>query len=262
MNLDDAVHWDVAAYALGALDLRETLEFEEHLAGCSSCAEELAALLPTVALLSEVDIDAFEVAEQQALRDEGLWRLVATERARASRRRALTLAAGVVVCALAAAGSAIAGAALAGGDPPPAAAPGATTTTAPGPTASPDWGPPDLDGTPLPDDERFSATDNTTGVEADLVLTGRAWGTQVSFTLSALTGPRTCRLLVVRSDGTAEVAGTWQVPEAGYGTAAQPAPLRLQISTSVERSTIDRIQVQSLAEDGEITTLVTVPLSR
>ena len=74
----------------------------------------------------------------------------------------------------------------------------------------------------------------------------------MSFALSGLTGPRVCRLLVVRADGTAEVAGTWRVPEPGYGTEAHPEPLLLQTSTAMDLSEIDRIQVQSLEDEGEI----------
>lgn len=255
---DEAVHLDVAAYALGALDTDDAAEFEEHLAACARCAEELEALLPTVALLSHVDIDALHAAERSRM-DEELWRLVAAERARTSRRRALTLVAGVVVSALAAAGSMVAGAALAGGDPP-VAAPGPTTPPATTVAPSPSIGETGAGGA-LPDGARYSATDTDTGVSAELVLTGRVWGTQVSFTISALTGPRTCRLLVVHADGTAEVTGTWRVPETGYGTEAHPEPLLLQAATSAQLAEIDRVQVQSLDDSGEITTLVTVPIA-
>src|SRR2546423_7612149 len=40
----DAIHELTAAYALDALDEREQREYEEHLARCPSCREELASL--------------------------------------------------------------------------------------------------------------------------------------------------------------------------------------------------------------------------
>jgi len=51
-----AAHWDVAAYALGALDAEDVERFEEHLAGCWACAAELESLVPIVGLMSTVDI--------------------------------------------------------------------------------------------------------------------------------------------------------------------------------------------------------------
>jgi anti-sigma-K factor RskA len=39
---DDALHELTAAYALDALDLEEEREYEQHLAGCRQCREELA----------------------------------------------------------------------------------------------------------------------------------------------------------------------------------------------------------------------------
>jgi anti-sigma factor RsiW len=44
MTTSDAPHWDVAAYALGVLDHRDTARFEDHLADCASCAVELESL--------------------------------------------------------------------------------------------------------------------------------------------------------------------------------------------------------------------------
>ena len=42
----------VAAYALGALDEHEVRSFEEHLAGCAECREELTAMRETVGALA------------------------------------------------------------------------------------------------------------------------------------------------------------------------------------------------------------------
>lgn len=42
----------LAAYALGALEQQESRSFEEHLAGCARCREELAAMRETVGSLA------------------------------------------------------------------------------------------------------------------------------------------------------------------------------------------------------------------
>jgi len=49
-------HYDVAAYALGVLEEPDCSHFEEHLATCDACAEELESMLPVVDLLADVDV--------------------------------------------------------------------------------------------------------------------------------------------------------------------------------------------------------------
>lgn len=55
MNATDHSRWneDLAAYALGALDPRETAELERHLDGCERCQEKLRWLTPAVQALPE-----------------------------------------------------------------------------------------------------------------------------------------------------------------------------------------------------------------
>src|SRR5918992_6258302 len=48
----NAVHDLTPAYALDALDDTERVEYEEHLAGCDRCREELAALREAVSSLA------------------------------------------------------------------------------------------------------------------------------------------------------------------------------------------------------------------
>ncbi len=53
---DADMHDNVGVYAVGALDPDQAAEFEEHLAGCVRCADELAGvqnLLSTLALLAD-----------------------------------------------------------------------------------------------------------------------------------------------------------------------------------------------------------------
>jgi anti-sigma factor RsiW len=47
-------HIDVGAYALGLLEDQDKVTFDAHLARCSSCTAELAALSPVAALLVRV----------------------------------------------------------------------------------------------------------------------------------------------------------------------------------------------------------------
>ncbi|ASW54219.1 zf-HC2 domain-containing protein [Plantactinospora sp. KBS50] len=260
-----ADHWDVGAYALGVLDAEDTARFEEHLAGCWACAAELEGLLPVVDLLGEVEADALPPVGRQPADDAMLDRMlvtVARSRRRTRRHQTLAIAAGLVVLVMATGGALAVGrqsaARTTAAPPPPSAA--ASATPGPGDTwvdgqPGPGFGGPDLEG-----GEKLTATDDTTGVRADLILASKAFGTQLSFALSRLPGPRNCRLVVLRHSGGAEVVSTWTVPVTGYGTASESMPLMLQAATAVPREDIDRIQVQSIDEKGVATPLVTVPL--
>jgi hypothetical protein len=238
MTTRDAEHWDVAGYALGVLDERSAARFEEHLAACPLCVDELESLLPTVALMSEVDGSSLEVIDQSPLPG----RLISTvrlDRRRSMRRRVLAGAAATVL---------VGGAAL---------VTGATLLPGLGQQATLDPGA----ITALPDaDEHWSATDPASGVRADVVLERKLWGTQVWFALAPLEGPLTCQLLVVDRDGTVHTAASWWVPPEGYGTEARPAPLVLQAATAVAPDDIVRIEVQTIDRDGGTAELVTVPL--
>ena len=241
-------HWDVAAYALGVLDPREIPRYEQHLAECPSCALELERLVPASAVLA--DVDPAELREVDDFRQsDRLLEAVRGQRRRDRRRQRLAVAAGTAVAAAAAGFALLAGASWFAG-------PGTVTAADPAPAASPAG----IGGPELGDGERFSATDPGTGVHADVLLEAADWGTQVSFALSALAGPRECQLVVVRTDGTPAATATWRVPADGYGTAAQPAPLTLQTATAVPRTDIDQIEVRAFGPDGTFITLVTVPL--
>ncbi|BFU43076.1 zf-HC2 domain-containing protein [Krasilnikovia sp. MM14-A1004] len=252
-------HFDVAAYALGVLDERDAARFEDHLIDCPTCAVELESFLPVVDVLSEVDADAL-VATEQSRRDGLVLKQmigeVRHERRRANSRRLYSLAAAVVVFAMLSIGALFAGAKW--------FAPQQPTT----PVAQ--RGPSQLDPLPLTDDgpgiggpdltgERFGGSDPRSGVRADVALEKKDWGTQVSFAVSNIKGPRTCRLVAVRTDGGSEVLTTWTVPEKGWGTAENPKPLLLQAVTALPRDDIAHLQVQSVDDKGAAETLVRVP---
>ncbi len=261
-----AAHWDVAAYALGVLDPQEAERFEEHLAGCWACAGELESMLPVVNLLSEVDGESLITAEQSRSDGRLLDRMiveVGAHRRKVRSRQWLAAAAAVAVLATTTGASLVAGGRLFGdGGTPSDVVAGARTSAPATPPANPGGsGGPGIGGPDIGEDgEPFSATDVQTGVEAKLVLETKTWGTQVSFQLTKLTGPRKCRLTVVREDGTKEVLNTWSVPPAGYGTKEEPQPLLLQTSTATPRNEIDRIQVQQVTKEGVVESLVEVPV--
>jgi hypothetical protein len=256
-------HFDVAAYALGVLDERDAARFEDHLIECPTCALELETFLPVVDILADVDADAL-VATEQSHRDgvvlQAMIGEVKKERKHANSRRLFSLAAAVVVFAMLSIGALFAGAQWFA---PDATTNSPSTTTAqrsskqldplPLTEGGPGIGGPDLTG------NRYNGSDPRTGVSLDVGLEKKDWGTQVSYAVSNVKGPLTCRLVAVRTDGSTEVLSTWTVGDKGWGTAANPSPLLLQSVTATPRDDIAHLQVQSVDAKGNAETLVRVP---
>ncbi|MBY8871233.1 zf-HC2 domain-containing protein [Micromonospora sp. PLK6-60] len=255
-------HMDVAAYALGVLDQQEAERFEEHLATCWACAAELETMVPVVGLLSGIDGETMMALEQTATDPALLDRTlvaVRADRRRARMRQVLAAAAAVVVFGgLTGVGIA----SLTDSAGAPQALPTGRSTAGPEqPTPGPTVTGPGVGGEgQLPDGDPVSATDQSTGVKADLWLAEKEFGTLVNFNLTRLPGPRTCRLVVVRKNNATEVVSSWSVPGTGYGTNSNPLPLQLQAATAVPRSDIRRMQIESVDANGVATPLVKVPL--
>ncbi|GIF63656.1 RNA polymerase subunit sigma [Asanoa ishikariensis] len=240
-------HWDVASYALGVLDQADSERFEEHLATCWVCAGELESFLPVVDALGAVNGNDLAVTEQVDKDGVLLGRMltaVGDDRRKVRRQRVLSLAAGVVLIALVGALALFAGANWVA-EPQVAAGPPQSTAA-----AKPDVGP----------GEPHSATDAKTGVHADLAVDSRPFGTRISFALSNLNGPATCRLVALTNDGAAEVLSSWQVPPEGYGTPERPEALKLQAATASPLKDLKAVQVQVMQADGATSPLVTVPV--
>ena len=249
------VHEDVASYALGALDDLEAARFEEHLVTCEACALRLEGFLPVVGLLPEVPFSSVDLPPRPIQLDSD--EVKARHRRRAGLRTPPASVYGVVSAtrrhlrrpAIAAAAAAVAAVAVSAGVFGELAydeilTPASAQTPNPVPAAAAPW-----DGHAGPDLEhgrRIIATDTVTGVRADVVLDSAPWGTRVSFALSELTGPQTCRLVLVRRDGTTEVLSSWVVPAEGYGRPGQPRPLVLQAATSLSQADIVSLRVEAL----------------
>lgn len=252
-------HFDVAAYALGVLDERDATRFEDHLIECPTCAVELESFLQVADVLADVDADALVAAEES--RNDGILLqqvigAVGQERRRANSRRLYSLAAAVIVFAMVSIGALVAGGKWFAPDQQTPTAQRSSVPTQLDPL--PPAGGPGVGGTALPG-ERMGSTDARSGVRLDAGLESTDWGTEVQFMVSNITGPRTCRLVAIRTDGSAEVLSTWTVGKEGWGTAQQPAPLMLPAVTALPRADIAHLQVQSVAANGSTETLVTAP---
>ncbi|MBB1243000.1 zf-HC2 domain-containing protein [Streptomyces durbertensis] len=229
-----AHHNDVGAYAIGALDAADTARFEEHLAVCQPCANELDELLGLGPLLAEYregaaggDVEAALVPQpSSALLDRLLDTVSVERRKRRVRRLVLVAAAVAVLVAGPFAGSALLDREAAG--------------------------PPDVVQAAFQAGEKFRGTDPETKVDATVALTEKRWGTEVAVRLAGVSGPQTCGLVAVGKDGSEQTVTTWAVPEEGYGW---EKPAYYVGGAAYDPAEIDRFEVRTL--DGE--RLVTVP---
>jgi hypothetical protein len=253
-------HLDVASYALGVLDARDAARFEDHLIECPRCAYELESFVEVADLLAEVDADAV-IAAEESRRDgvvlQNIMGEVKVERRKADSRRLYSLAAAVVIFAMLSIGAFFVGGKVISGGEETAPTTNARNSTQLDPlpitgTGS-GIGGPDLPG------QGYSGSDPRTGVKADVGMEKKDWGTQIYFAISNITGPKTCRLILVHTNGTTEPLASWTVGDKGWGTAANPEPLLLPAVTSTPREDIAHIQVQEVKANGAGDTLVVVP---
>ena len=221
-------HSDVGAYSLGLLEAYDRRAFEDHLAGCSSCAAELAELSPMAELFR--GIEPVEAAKQpgEATVTELVRRRAARQRQRTRWQVVLGAAAGIVLLA----GGVAVGATTAPGH----SGPGAAQLTVVG--------------------ERHSAADPATGMAGTVGLVSKAWGTQVTLDLSKVRGPLDCELVAVSRNGERRVVVGWLVPAVGYGVPGHPGHLVLEGGTAIGRNDLTRVEVDVVR--GR--TLLSIPL--
>ncbi|WP_406294855.1 zf-HC2 domain-containing protein [Embleya sp. NBC_00888] len=285
-------HADIAAYALGLLEPADRDAFEEHLATCDRCLDELADFSGMATLLTE-------------LRDEGVYEL---PEPRDQAEPSAPVAAAPPAHTTRASGPILTSVSEPTGTPAtaPPAAPTAASTAAPaagsGPVdelaarratrRGPRWsllvaacvallviglGAGVLTGrTWLKDDSSTSAqdvpfdpikaitkngtsvraSDPTTGAAAQVALEGKAWGTNLALELRNVRGPLRCSLIAVDKNGKEQQISSWSVPAKGYGVPGSEAPLVVQTGTWTPKDQLARFDVRT--SDGG--TLVSVPV--
>jgi anti-sigma factor RsiW len=193
---------------LGAIEPEDRPVVEAHLAGCSSCSDELAKLAVLPGLLNRLDASAVDPGESPALgaRLRSAGSDLAAQRRHKTRRRQLAGAAGVLVAASVAAAVLVAG-------PSPEVAPLGRGTSPVVATASSPHSP----------------------VSARFVLRARSGGTRVSVSLHGVGSHQRCSLVAVSASGRREVAATWVASYSGSAT--------VEGTTSLAIADIARLQV-------------------
>ncbi|MEU6103864.1 zf-HC2 domain-containing protein [Streptomyces flaveolus] len=200
-------HRDVGAYALGVLDEADAFRFEDHLMKCPRCATQVTEFGPAARQLMLYRRATPRLVHPLTRPGPKLLDRLLSEvaaRHRSGRRRLLYAVAAAVVCA-------VAGPALALH----------AQQDAPG--------------------VRVTATDERTGVWAQITAEDEAWGSDVELEVKDGAGPRSCRLVAVGRDGTEETVTTWSVPDhdARPNTMRGGAALRPGQTARYEVRTVD-----------------------
>ncbi len=221
-------HTDVGAYSLGLLEQEDRRDFEAHLAGCASCAAELAELSGMAQLFSGIEPVASGAEQNGDAQVVSLLRARASGRRRQVRRQlALAAAASVVL---------LGGGVAAGFAAAPGQVPAVAQQLIPG--------------------QRHSAADSGTGVTGTAGLVAKAWGTQVTLKLGSVRGPLECQLVAVATTGERRVVASWFVPAAGYGVPGHPGKLIISGGTSIPRAKLSSLAVEVVHG----ATLLTIPV--
>ncbi|MEV7774643.1 zf-HC2 domain-containing protein [Kitasatospora sp. NPDC086791] len=230
---DGPEHVDAGAYVLGLLEPAEHAAFEQHLATCPQCAEQVAELGFVEPLLAEYASSAKAAGRDPAgpaphPDPQLLDRLVAEVGSVRRRGRVRRLVLALAATAMVAAGPAITAAVL-------------TADNAPAVIAVA---------------EQFSATDPATGAHAAVGVDGTTWGSRVSMQLSGVRGPLTCSLVAVSHSGGQQTVNTWTVPAGSYGN---DGVLRTTGGAALQPGDIDHFEVR-VQDTGAL--LVAVPAHR
>jgi predicted anti-sigma-YlaC factor YlaD len=202
------LHQLLGAYLLGGLEPADALRFERHLAGCADCRRELDDLASLPALLDALPVpDAVALtgpAGTTSLGDvvpAGNPAALLDELAGRRRKSRLRWAAFV---------GAVAAACLALG-----------VVTAP------------LFNQPPKPDASYSV-EAPDGLQVQLALMKKAWGTEVSFTGTSLPTQGTLSLWVKGQDGTEDRACSWSATPGGRSRITGATPTQISRISSVE----------------------------
>jgi anti-sigma factor RsiW len=218
----------LGAYALGALDDRETAEVREHLAQCAECRAELEAVNMMAETLGEIPPEAFldgppdggDLLLQRTLR------AVRAERSSSKRGRGVIGAAAAAIAVVVAIGGGV----LIGEQGSTSVASGPPSTTIP-PTSQPTF---------VPGTTTISGTAAGARLTAT-IIPAPGW-IRVNASVTGIPAGEQCQLIVVSRSGQHVVAGGWLVSPKVAANG-----VNLDGSALIASDQIASIQVQNLA---------------
>lgn len=210
----EEVRYSLGVYVLGAIDPAERSRAEAHIARCSGCRDELAAMAGLPALLSRVSEEQIEqMAGPPEPMLEALLAQAARERGRGRAAPRWLLRRGWPMLAAAAGVLVVVGLMFGwlarSGDKDPGLA-GPVPTVSHPPTRTVRSTQPPQPG------ERLSGRDAGTGVWATIIVKPKSSGTYAELHLGGVSPGMRCRLEAVGRDGTRDSLGSWLVPDGEY----------------------------------------------
>ncbi|MFJ6832178.1 anti-sigma factor family protein [Streptomyces sp. NPDC091209] len=237
------IHETVGAYALGILDDAEATAFEEHLASCEWCGQqldELAGMEPMLAALADLPASQGSPAIAESLSARPSPRLAERLVDEVSSRRAQKRRRGMYLVAAAAAliiGGPLTVMAVNGGSDTGTNTPQAMAT-------SPAKAAFDVMT------DKSEATDPKTKVNAVVAIEPKDWGTHAVLQLKNVKGPLKCSLIAVGKNGERETVTSWAVPDRGYGlsntnNAEAKQPLYVHGGAAFTPNQIDHFEVMT-----------------
>lgn len=235
-------HEAVGAYALGVLDPADAARFEDHLAYCETCAEQLEEFMglePLLATLADTPAVLPDAAELRTKPSPGLLdRLVGEVAARRRQRRRRGLYMVAAAASLIIGGPVVATAVTSDGGGSGAGAPHSQSAS------------PSEDAFFDQVGHKVEATDPETKVSATVGTAPKAWGTQAVLELKNVKGPLKCNLIAVSKTGEEEVVTSWAVPRWGYGIPGSvhdesKHPLYVHGGAAMDRGDIDHFEVRT-----------------
>ena len=224
---------ELSAHALGLLGGAQARAVEQHLAGCAACRREWSELRETAAVLESVPAEMFldGPPDNDLVRQRTLREIRAETGARRRRRRfGLAVVAAVVAAALLGAGGYV-GQQL---------APDPTVVAAPQPAPPP---PAPVPPAPVPPAGARTVEGTQDGVTMSATITPASGWVRLAASVRGIPPGERCSLVVVGSDGSEHLAGSWVVGVPG------PVPgAPVQGSTIIDPAEVAAVSVRT--EDG------------
>jgi predicted anti-sigma-YlaC factor YlaD len=211
----------LGVYVLGAIEPAERAMVDAHLSVCQRCRDELASLAGLPAMLGRVTEDQIEQLgpPPEELLDSILAKAAGETRGRRRKNRvwlaaaaaALVVVTGAGVRAVTDAGDK--GGAIAKSPPTPIASAAPTTTV--------------------------SGNDPVTGVQAQIAMQPKKWGTAFTVRLSGAPHGVHCQLIAIDKQGNTDIAGGWKVEYVGSANFAGSSMFQKNDIASVEVRTLE-----------------------
>jgi predicted anti-sigma-YlaC factor YlaD len=214
----------LGVYVLGAIEPAERAVVDAHLSVCQRCRDELASLAGLPAMLGRVTEDQIEQLgpPPEELLDSILAKAADETRGQRRKNRLLMVAA---AAALVVVTGVSVGAVTGRGGGGTVAKPPVSTSSSPSTSAAPTT--------------TVQGNDPVTGVQAQIAMQPKRWGTAFTVRLTGVPYGAHCRLIAIDKHGNTDIAGGWRVEYVGAANFAGSSMFQKADIASVEVRTLE-----------------------